>query len=165
MRCGARRISSTVHNYAHGFAQAQLRMLIKSSLAVVLLVLPLVAHSGVTSENFCFSSGGAKSINFQMRTYYDSATKFSFAFVRYEHSKQPIPLVLANSERETLDKDAPDQKTTTWSEVVGGQVTGDYEMITQGTEMVSMIYTSKRKGQQTGFMFNANAIADDSCKW
>lgn len=137
----------------------------KSLLAIALLVLPLSAHSEVTSETFCFSSGGAKAINFEMRTYYDSAAKFSFGFVKYQHSKHPIPLVLISSADETLDKNVPDQETTTWAEVVSGQVTGEYEMISQGTEVASMVYTSKKKSQETGFLFNANAITDGGCKW
>jgi hypothetical protein len=136
----------------------------KSLLAVALLVLPLAAHSEVTSETFCFSSSGAKAINFEMRTYYDSVAKFSFGFVKYVHSKQPIPVVLANSTNETLDKNAPDQETTTWSEVFGGQVTGEYEMITQGTEISSMVYTSK-KNQKVGFTSNPNVIAEGGCNW
>lgn len=136
----------------------------KSIFSIVLLVLPLVAHSEVTSENFCFSSGGAKPINFQMRTYYDSVAKFSFGFVKYQHSKQPIPLVLISSTDETLDKNAPDQETTTWAEVVSGQVAGEYEMITQGTEISSMVYTGK-KSQKIGFASNANAIAEGGCMW
>jgi hypothetical protein len=137
----------------------------KPLLAIALLLLPPAAYAEVTSESLCFSSGGPKPINFEMRTYYDSATKFSFGSVKYEHSKQPIPLVLVNSQSETLDKNAPDQMTTTWYEVFGGQVTGEYEMISQGTEVASMVYTSKKKSQETGFLFNANAITDGGCKW
>lgn len=137
----------------------------KSLFAVVLLVLPLATHAEVTSETFCFSSGSAKSINFEMRTYYDSSSKFSSGFVKYQTAKQPIPLVLANSAGETLDKNAPDQETTTWIEVFNGQVTGEYEMITQGTGVSSMVYTSKKKKKKTGFLLNTSAVAEGSCKW
>jgi hypothetical protein len=137
----------------------------KSIFVVAALLLHPVAYAEVTSESLCFSSAGPKSINFEMRTYYDSDTKFSFGSVKYEHSKKPIPLVLVNSQSETLDKNAPDQMTTTWYEVFGGQVTGEYEMISQGTEVASMVYTSKKKSQETGFLFNANAITDGGCKW
>ncbi|TGP44897.1 hypothetical protein EN871_09970 [bacterium M00.F.Ca.ET.228.01.1.1] len=137
----------------------------KSIFAVALFALPLVAHAEITSETFCFSSGNGKPINFEMRTYYDSASKFSSGFVRYQNSKQPIPLVLASSAAETSNKDAPDQETTTWIEIYNGQATGEYEMITQGTEVSSMVYTNKKKNQKTGFMLNAGAIGQGSCKW
>lgn len=137
----------------------------KSLFAVALLALPLAAHAEVTSETFCFSSGGAKSINFEMRTYYDSSSKFSSGFVKYQNAKQPIPLVLANSASEALDKNAPDQETTTWIEVFNGQVSGEYEMITQGTDVSSMAYTSKKKNQKIGFLLNTGAMAQGGCKW
>ncbi|MGP8433741.1 hypothetical protein ACT2FY_05510 [Paraburkholderia fungorum] len=137
----------------------------KSFFAVALLALPLAVHAEVTSETFCFSSGGAKSVNFEMRTYYDSSSKFSAGFVRYQNAKQSIPLVLANSAGETLDKNTPEQETTTWIEVFNGQVSGEYEMITQGTDVSSMIYTSKKKNQKIGFLLNTGAIAQGSCKW
>ncbi|MFM0505284.1 hypothetical protein [Paraburkholderia caffeinilytica] len=137
----------------------------KSLFAVALLALPLAAHAEVTSETFCFSSGGAKSINFEMRTYYDSSSKFSAGFVRYQNAKQPIPLVLANAASETFDKNAPDQEATTWIEVFSGQVSGEYEMITQGTGVSSMVYTSKKKNQKIGFLLNTGVMAQGSCKW
>ncbi|CAB3729659.1 hypothetical protein LMG22037_05466 [Paraburkholderia phenoliruptrix] len=137
----------------------------KSIFAAALFALPLVAHAEITSETFCFSSGNGKPINFEMRTYYDSASKFSSGFVRYQNSKQPIPLVLANSAEETLNKDAPDQETATWIEIYNGQATGEYEMITQGTEVSSMVYTNKKKNQKTGFMLNTGASGQGGCKW
>ncbi|MFM0414930.1 hypothetical protein [Paraburkholderia aromaticivorans] len=137
----------------------------KSLFAVALLALPLAVHAEVTSETFCFSSGGAKSVNFEMRTYYDSSSKFSAGFVRYQNAKQPIPLVLANSASDTLEKNAPDQETATWIEVFSGQVSGEYEMITQGTDVSSMVYTSKKKNQKIGFLLNTGAMAQGSCKW
>jgi hypothetical protein len=140
-------------------------MLMKSSFAIALLALPLVVHAEVTSETFCFSSGGAKPINFEMRTYYDSSSKFSSGFVKYQNAKQPIPLVLANSASETLDKNAPDQETATWIEVFNGQVSGEYEMITQGTDVSSMAYTSKKKNPKIGFLLNTGAVAQGGCKW
>jgi hypothetical protein len=137
----------------------------RSLFAVALLVLPLATHAEVTSETFCFSSGGAKSINFELRTYYDSSSKFSSGFVKYQTAKQPIPLVLANSAGETLDKNPPDQETTTWIEVFNGQVTGEYEMVTQGTDVSSMVYTSRKKNQKIGFLLNTGAMGQGSCKW
>jgi len=140
-------------------------MLIKSTFATALFLLPLVASAEVTSETFCFTSTSGKPINLEMRTYYDASSKFSSAFVKYQNSKQPIPLVLANSEGESLSKDAPDQETTTWIEIYNGQATGQYEMITHGTDVSSMVYTNKKKNQTTGFLLNTNAIAQGVCKW
>ena len=137
----------------------------KTPIALALLALSLTAHAEVSSETFCFSSGGARPINFELHTYYDPSSKFSSGFVKYQNAKQPIPLVLANSASETLDKTAPDQETTTWIEVFNGQVSGEYEMITQGTAVSSMAYTSRKKNQKTGFMPNTSAMTESGCKW
>ena len=73
--------------------------------------------------------------------------------------------MLADSTTETLSKDAPDQATTTWLKVFGGQVIGEYEMISQGAAVASMTYTSRKKGQKKGFLLDANAFEDGGCKW
>jgi len=148
----------------HSAEKATTPMLKESIFAAVLFSLPLATHAEITSETFCFSSGDAKPINFEMHTYYDSANKFSSGFVRYQNSKQPIPLVLANSAEETLSENAPDQETTTWTEIYNGRATGEYEMIAQGTEVSSLVYTNK-KTQKTAFVLNTRAIADGNCKW
>ncbi|MFB9127037.1 hypothetical protein E2553_07775 [Paraburkholderia dipogonis] len=137
----------------------------KSLLTIALFLLPMVARAEVTSETFCFSSGSEHPINFEMRTYYDSTIKFSSAFVKYQNAKRPIPLVLDNSTSETPSEDASDQETTTWIEVFNGQATGEYEMITQGTQVSSMVYTSKKKNKKTGFVLNTSAMAEGDCKW
>lgn len=137
----------------------------KSIFAAALLLLPLAVHAEVSSDTFCFGSGGDRSANFEMRTYFDSSSGFSSGFVKYQNSKELIPLVLASSIDETLDKSAPDQGTSTWLEVFHGQVTGEYEMISQGTEVSSMVYTSKKKNQKTGFVLNPDAIVKGGCKW
>jgi len=87
--------------------------------AIVLLVFPVETCADVSNATLCFSSGGSKSVNFEMRTYYDSSAKFSSGFVKYQNSKQMLPLVLFGSISEALDKDAPDQETRTWLEVLG----------------------------------------------
>jgi hypothetical protein len=137
----------------------------KPVFTIACFILPLAAHAEVTGETLCFSSAGAKPASFEMRTYFDSATRFSSGFVKYKNEKQLIPLVLANSSSETFDKNAPNQETTTWLEVFGGQVTGEYELITQGTEVSSMVYTNQKKGVKTGFLLNTTAMGDKDCKW
>ncbi|CAI8787282.1 hypothetical protein EMIT0P260_10283 [Pseudomonas sp. IT-P260] len=46
-----------------------------------------------------------------------------------------------------LGADAPWQSTTSWSEVSSGNVAGTYELVTQGTQIVSMTYTKKSNGK------------------
>lgn len=137
----------------------------KKYLLIVFLALPIAAHADVSSEAFCFTSGGAKPTNFEMHTYYNASVNFSSGFIKYQNSKDMIPLVFADSTTETLSKDTPDEATTTWLEVFGGQVTGEYEMTSQGTSVVSMTYTSRKRRGKKGFLLNADMIEDGSCKW
>ena len=137
----------------------------KTFIFAFILVTPMLAHADISSEIMCFGSGGVKSVNFEIRTYYDSSAKFSFGFVRYQNSKQKIPLVLSGSIDETLDKNMPDQTTNTWVEVYNGKVTGEYEMISQGASVSSMIYTKKQGNKKIAFLLNADAITSSGCQW
>ncbi|WP_306287211.1 hypothetical protein [Pseudomonas sp. MD195_PC81_125] len=58
---------------------------------------PLGAQSAVTTESLCF----------ELRTYYDEASKWSGGFVKYAKSSEPISIVLTDSQNEILDPDAP----------------------------------------------------------
>lgn len=55
----------------------------------------------------------------------------------------------------------------TWSEVVGGKVTGTYEEVTQGAQIVSMLYTKKSSGKEYSFMINTSidSSLEAGCKW
>ncbi|HEY1215757.1 MAG TPA: hypothetical protein VGE93_19165 [Bryobacteraceae bacterium] len=131
-----------------------------------LLFAPSIAHAEISHDTFCFSSGGAKPTNFEMQTYVDSSTGLSWGFVKYQNSRQAIPLILAESTSETLDKNAPDEETTTWVEIYGKQVTGEYQMVSQGAIIPSMVYINKKSGKKTAFGLNAGAVTDTgSCDW
>lgn len=131
-----------------------------------LLFAPLIAHAEISHDTFCFGSGGAKSTNFEMQTYFDSSSKLSWGFVKYQNSRQAIPLILAESTSQTLDKKAPDEETTTWVEVYGKQVTGEYQMVSQGTMVPSMVYINKKSGKKSAFGLNSGAATDTgSCDW
>lgn len=137
----------------------------KKTIFAFILVTPMVAHADISSEIMCFGSGGVKSVNFEIRTYYDSSTKFSFGFVRYRNSKQTIPIVLNRSISENLGNNMPDQTTNTWTEVYDGKVTGEYEMISQGAGVSSMVYTRKQGNKKIAFFLNADAITSTGCQW
>ena len=137
----------------------------KKLIFAFILALPMGARADISSEIMCFESGGDKSINFEIRKYYDSSTKFSFGFVRYQKSKQTIPLVRDKTIDETLDKNMPDQTTSTWIEVYNGKVTGEYEMTSQGASVLSMVYTRKQGNKKIAFLLNADVITESGCKW
>lgn len=128
---------------------------------------PLGAQSAVTTESLCFELSQSSPVKFELRTYYDEASKWSGGFVKYAKSSEPISIVLTDSEDEMLDPDSPWQSTTTWSEVINGNVTGTYQFVSQGTHIVSMSYTKKSNGKVFHFG-NNNSIGsslESGCKW
>ena len=128
---------------------------------------PLMAHSAVTTESLCFELSETSPVKFELRTYYDEASKWSGGFVKYAKSSEPISIVLTDSQNEILDPDAPWQHTRTWSEVVNGKVTGSYELMTQGSKIVSMSYTNQSNGKVYSFGFNTSidSSLESGCKW
>ena len=139
----------------------------KKILLLLCSLFPLMAHSAVTSESLCFELSETSPVKFEFRTFYDASSKWSGGFVKYAMSSEPISIVLTDSEDEMLDPDSPWQSTTTWSEVINGNVTGTYQFVSQGTHIVSMSYTKKSNGKV--FHFGNNTSIDSSlesgCKW
>ncbi|VVO94743.1 hypothetical protein [Pseudomonas fluorescens] len=139
----------------------------KKILLLLCSLFPLMAHSAVTSESLCFELSETSPVKFELHTYYDEASKWSGGFVKYAKSNEPISIVLTDSENEILDPDAPWQHTRTWSEVVNGKVTGSYELMTQGSQIVSMSYTKQSNGKVYSFGINTSidSSLESGCKW
>lgn len=139
----------------------------KKVLSLLVSLFPLVAHSAVTSEPFCFELSESSPVKFEFRTFYDASSKWSGGFVKYAKSSEPISIVLTDSEGEMLGPDAPWQSATTWSEIINGKVAGAYEFVTQGTQIVSMKYTKKSNGKVYHFLNNPNidSSLESGCKW
>ncbi|QXI00473.1 hypothetical protein HV782_000320 [Pseudomonas monsensis] len=138
----------------------------KKFLAVFLFCFPVYAYCEIKSESLCFVSVPDGKIKYELRTYSDDSTDWRGGFVKYKQSKQPISLVLSNIEREVLDPQAAVQLTRTWSEVLDGKVTGEYEMVSQGGIIVSMVYR-KANGKEYSFRFDptVDASEDGGCDW
>ncbi|MBK5526737.1 hypothetical protein JFT86_07240 [Pseudomonas sp. TH06] len=137
---------------------------------VILLLVsffPPMAHAEVSSELLCFDSFQGSPVRFELRTYSDVASKWSGGFVKYAKSDKPISIVLTDLQNEILDPDAPWQVTRTWAEVFNGKVTGTYELMTQGSQIVSMSYTKKSSGKIYSFGINTNidSSLESGCKW
>ncbi|AZZ79076.1 hypothetical protein CCX46_29370 [Pseudomonas sp. RU47] len=139
----------------------------KKVLLLLVSLFPLMAHSAVTTESLCFELSQSSPVKFELRTYYDEASKWSGGFVKYAKSSEPISIVLTDSENEILDPDAPWQHTRTWSEVVNGKVTGSYELMTQGSQIVSMSYTKQSNGKAYSFGISTSidSSLESGCKW
>lgn len=142
-------------------------MNVKKALLLLVSLFPLMAYAEVTTESLCFELSQDSPVKFELRTYYDSSSKWSGGFVKYAKSSEPISIVLTDSESEILDPEAPWQHTRTWSEVVYGKVTGTYELMTQGSQIVSMSYTKKSNGKTYSFMVNTfvDSTLESGCNW
>lgn len=139
----------------------------KRVLLLLIGLLPLAAHCEVVSENLCFEVGEGSPVKFELRTYYDTTNKWQGGFVKYASSGVPIPLVLTDSQSEEVSPQRPWQLTRTWSEVLDGKVTGEYEMVSQGGMIVSMSYTKKSNGKEYEFShkWGIDSSLENGCQW
>ncbi|MFL9988125.1 hypothetical protein [Paraburkholderia sediminicola] len=139
----------------------------KNLLLLTFLLNALPAYCQVKFEDFCFSSGGEKPVRFNLRIYDDINSKWSGAFVKYEKSKTPISLVPEYSQTDELDKNRPVQTTEKWIEISGNRISGEYEMISQGTNVYSMTYINNSTHKKYFFNFDPNIApsAKGGCNW
>jgi len=78
----------------------------KKSLLNLLTLFPFAAHSGVTSDFFCFELSQSSPVKFEFRTFYDEASKWSGGFVKYAKSNVPISVVNGFPARRNRSSDA-----------------------------------------------------------
>jgi hypothetical protein len=143
----------------------------KSKLMIVFslmsLFLPMAAYCDMIADFYCFSSDREGTRNFELRTFSDQPTKFSSGFVRYRNSKTMIPLVLRSTGEQTLSAGRPDELTSTWLEVNGGKISGEYEILSQGASVYSMVYTSYGTQKKSSFILDPNVTSslEKGCQW
>jgi len=92
--------------------------------------------------------------------------KVELGYVEYKDSLKPIPLIFKNQSEDDAEVGRPAQMTTTWLEIVDGNLNGKYIIISQGARYYSFIYISKA-GKKTTLNENLDAYNDDhsDCVW
>lgn len=132
-----------------------------------LFFISLPAYCEVSVEVLCFTSDGGRPVRFEMRTYYDDQAKWSGGFVKYEKSKIAIPIVLSSSSEQSFDKNSPSLATSDWLEISDGKIAGEYEMVSQGASVSSMIYMNRNTKKPFYFSldFNADSSVENGCRW
>lgn len=142
-------------------------LFLKKLWMLLLLAFPLIAHSEVKTEINCFKAREGKDIKFEFRTYYDPAAKWSGVAIKYSTSKESIPLAHKSTEHEELSNGRPYQYTTTWVEVIGGAVTGEYVMVSQGGRIDDMFYTNAKSKKRYGFEHDplVESSPETGCQW
>jgi hypothetical protein len=135
-------------------------------LYILFIISPVSGYCNVVVDVYCFESS-SKFNNFELRILYDTSMKWSSAIVKYQNSKRATSLVIKEILDETLSKEAPDQTTTTWSEINAGKIVGEYEMMSQGANIYSMIYRNYKTGKKESFFFNPNVESspETGCVW
>ncbi|MBN3727105.1 hypothetical protein [Burkholderia sp. Ac-20379] len=126
------------------------------------------AHAKVEQDLRCFKSGdGASPIRFEFRMFSDSDSNWSGGYVRYKGAKQVIPIVLKSEQATEMAPDRPYEVVSTWVEIVGGKVTGEYVMDSQGAIVSSMTYTKFSPRRTFAFVDDLAAFPDGGgpCKW
>ena len=140
-----------------------MRALVLSGLAL----LPFPAFCQVVVDNYCFELSEQSPVKFELRTYYDAASDWSAGYVKYAKSSVPISIVVSDTQDEESGADRPLQTSTTWVEIVDGRVAGEYRMVSQGTQLVSMTYDKKPGGRHFDFTNNTNidVSLEKGCQW
>lgn len=107
----------------------------------------------------CFSDADRK-IQLELRTYSDKETGWVGGQVRYRRSNEFIPLVVQHS-TPIQDSDVfPAEVEHLWHEIVGGSITGEYQMTGQGANIYSFKYTNRKTGRT--FDISEQSFPDES---
>jgi hypothetical protein len=135
-------------------------------LAFAALSLPMTVHCEIIKEVRCFNSNQAGLKDFGLYALYDKVTKWSGAYIKYRGANSTITLVLKNRTEEALDPDMPYQTITSWYEVHQGEITGEYEKLSQGAMIYSVIYTNYKTRKHVNFSMNYNNTPNgEECVW
>lgn len=126
------------------------------------------ACAEINIDVLCLSSfDGKKSINMEMRHYFDRNANWTAGFVKYRNSKKPISIYLKSREYEILSESAPYQYTNTWLEIVNGKITGEYVITTQGAQVPSATYVnySSKRTVYFSLSYDVEGSPSSGCKW
>lgn len=137
---------------------------INKSILILVALTPL-AHAAVSTNTVCFLS--QENIRLELHTYFDPITRWRGGFVRKPGVKEIIPIVFHSSNYEIVSSKRPYDATTTWIEVYKGEVSGRYEMGSQGANIYSMIYTDRLTGKTTSFGWASEVgmSVKNECQW
>lgn len=134
-------------------------------LLLALLFVPATAAERITTDFRCLTGGQNGTIRLEWRTITDTPTNWMVAYVKYKNAKAPITLAFKSVQSIEMAKDRPSENTTTWQEIVGGKITGEYEIVTQGARVYGFRYTNARNSQVVEFAEDIAAYKDDRCQW
>ncbi|WP_324711335.1 hypothetical protein [Pseudomonas citronellolis] len=135
------------------------------SILLCLLFTSSAFSDPIRSTSKCFTSLDGK-INVKFVEITEPKDKVNLAYVKYEKSKKPIPLLLKSREEEILESDRPAAVTKKWTEFIDEILNGEYTTQSQGAQIYEFIYKGKN-GKEVNFNYNTEATLEDysGCNW
>lgn len=131
----------------------------------VLLASSSFAREPVVVDFRCLTTGETKPIQLEWRTFFEPESRWSSAYVKYKGAKQVIPLVRRSQEATQMPAGRPWEVTSLWLEVVGGRISGEYEITSQGANIYGFVYKNLRTGKVVSFFQDNEAFEESECKW
>ena len=124
-----------------------------------------IAREPVQVDFRCLSTGGDKPIRLEWRLFSEPESDWTAAYVRYKGAKRVIPLVLRSSHSTEAAPGRPFEFRSVWLEVVGGKISGEYAVTTQGANIYDFVYKNYRSGKEVSFSQDNDATQESKCQW
>lgn len=134
---------------------------------IIALSIPTAALPSIHIEIYCFTSGNKHPIQLELREYTDTTIPLSYAFAKYRQSKTWMQLITKSATSSAATPGAPDENTITWIELLDAKPSGSYEMVSQGTTIISMQYKSFSTHETYGFIRDTGIefSPEKGCVW
>ena len=104
-----------------------------------------ISSAAVTEDVRCLSTAGLKRVQLEWHTFADSSGDWFGGYVRYRNSSRIISIA--------------------WLEVMGGQVSGKYELSSQGANVYGFSYRGLRRPSTFFFTEVSSPDDDGTCRW
>lgn len=138
------------------------------TLLVVVLCSPTVwalAREPVQVDFRCLTTGGDKPIRLEWRVFSERESDWTAAYVRYKGAQRVIPLVRQSADAAATASGRPSEFRSVWVEVVGGKISGEYTITSQGANVEGFVYRNYRNGKEFSFSQDNDAAQESKCQW
>lgn len=129
-----------------------------------------IVRAGMSNETACYVSSDGKSVRFEFHSYHDSGRKWNGGFVRYEHSKESIPVIFFSSTAGGNLDEGILEPSSKWLEISRGKISGEYVLKREGagTGVSGYVatYRNYEKNKVHNFVLDPAAGFEESgCNW
>jgi len=138
------------------------------SLLLAALTAPVVvaiAREPVQVDFRCLTTGGDRPIRLEWRLFSEVESDWSAAYVRYKGAKHVIPLVFWSTDATPTAPGRPSEFRSVWLEVVGGKISGEYAVTSQGANIYEFVYKNYKSGRAVSFSQDNDVAQESKCQW